>query len=102
MGAIGPERALRRTRETEWPRIRADIAAGRLSMVGLVRHTGLNPFNLTQSHQVLAFAYEATDDAVTLRVYDPNWPARDDVAIAIEDQISQSSGEDLIGLLRLC
>jgi hypothetical protein len=82
MGALGPERALRRTREKEWPRIRADIDAGRLSMVGLVRHTGLNPFNLAQSHQVLAFAYEVAGDAVTIRIYDPNCPGRDDRSIS--------------------
>ena len=52
MGARGPEHAARRSRETEWPRIGADIDAGRLSMVGLVRHTGLNPLRLRQSHQV--------------------------------------------------
>jgi hypothetical protein len=100
MGAIGPERALRRSREKEWPRIRADIDAGRLSMVGLVRHTGLNPFNLTQSHQVLAFGYEVAGEAVTLRIYDPNWPGRDDVAITVSSSdIRESSGEPLRGLL---
>ena len=43
MGAISPERAARRTRETEWPRIRAEIDAGRLAMVGLVRHQRPKP-----------------------------------------------------------
>ena len=83
MGAMGPERALRRTWDVEWPRIRADIDAGRLAMVGLVRHSGLNPFHLTQSHQVLAYAYEIEGDAVTLRIYDPNWPGRDDVTLTL-------------------
>ncbi len=83
-GALGEERAARRSRDVEWPHVRADIDAGRPSMVGLVRHTGLNPFSMTMSHQVLAFAYELTDDAVTLRVYDPNWPSRDDVTITLE------------------
>ena len=102
MGAIGPERALRRTREKEWPRIRADIDAGRLSMVGLVRHLGLNPFNLTQSHQVLAFAYELADDAVTLRIYDPNWPGRDDITVVLDRTgLRQPTGEALSGLLRI-
>lgn len=101
MGAMSPEGALRRSREVEWPRIRADIDAGRLAMVGLVRHTGLNPFHLTQSHQVLAFAYELAGDAVTLRIYDPNWPSRDDVRITFDaDGIRQSTGEALTGLLR--
>src|SRR3954451_9611875 len=81
MGAIGPDRAARRTREIEWPRIRADIDAGRLAMVGLVRHRGLSPWRLTESHQVLAYAYEVDGDAVTLRIYDPNRPRQDDAAI---------------------
>ena len=32
-------------------------------MVGLIRHEGRSPWHLTQSHQVLAFAYEADGDA---------------------------------------
>jgi hypothetical protein len=102
-GALGAERAGRRSVEIEWPRIRADIDAGRPAMVGLVRHTGLNPFSMTQSHQVLAFAYEVDGDAVTLRIYDPNWPMRDDVAITfgLGGDIRQSTGEGLAGILRL-
>ena len=102
MGAMSPERAARRSREIEWPRIRAEIDAGRLSMVGLVRHTGLNPLRLTQSHQVLAFAYEVEGDAVTLRIYDPNWPGRDDVSVAFDPSgIHQSTNEGAIGLIGL-
>ncbi len=102
MGAMSPERAARRSREIEWPRIRADIDAGRLSMVGLVRHTGLNPFHLTQSHQVLAFGYEVAGDAITLRIYDPNWPGREDVVITLEAfGLRESTGEELGGAVRL-
>ena len=71
-------------------------------MVGLVRHSGLNPFHLTQSHQVLAYAYEVEGDAVTLRIYDPNRPFRDDVALVANTAgIRQSSTEGLDGVLRL-
>jgi len=102
VGAIGPERALRRTRDSEWPRIRADIDAGRLSRVGLVRHTGLNPFNLVQSHQVIAFAYEVAGDVVTLRIYDPNWPGRDDVTVLLTASgVGSSTGEALVSAMRL-
>jgi hypothetical protein len=65
----------------EWPRIRADIDAGHPCVVGLVRVSGSSPWRLTGNHQVLAWAYEATDSAVTLRVYDPNHPGRDDVEL---------------------
>ena len=54
MGALGPGGAAGRSRDVELPRIRADIDAGRLAMVGLVRATGWNPFHLTQNHQVAA------------------------------------------------
>jgi hypothetical protein len=102
MGAISPDRALRRTREAEWPRIRDDIDAGRLALVGLVRNTGWNPFHLTQSHQVLAFAYEVDGDGVTLRIYDPNWPGRDDMSVRLDENgVGQSSGEGLTGWLHL-
>ena len=96
MGAMNPECAARRSRENEWPRIRADIDAGRLAMVGLVRHTGLNPFHLTQSHQVLAFAYEVAGDAVTIRIYDPNWPGRDDVTVTITCECSSGFRDEVV------
>ena len=102
IGALSPERATRRSLEVEWPRVRADIDAGRLSMVGLVRHTGFNPFHLAQSHQVLAFAYEVAGDSATLRIYDPNWPSRDDLALTIDAAgVRQSSAEGVAGLLRI-
>ena len=102
MGAFGAARALHRSREVEWPKIRADIDADRLAMVGLVRHQGLNPFNLMHSHQVLAYAYETDGETITLRVYDPNWPDRDDVAITLdEDGLSATTLETLSGILDL-
>ena len=102
MAALGPERALRRTRDADWPRIRAELDTGRLAMVGLVRQTGWNPIKLTSNHQVLAFAYEVEGDAVTLRLYDPNWPGRDDVTITFGTTvIMQSTEERLDGLLDL-
>lgn len=86
MGAIGEANAAERVHAVEWPRIRADIDAGRLAMVGLVRHQGASPWRLTQSHQVLAYAYEIDHDGqpVTIRIYDPNLPGRDDVVVTEE------------------
>jgi hypothetical protein len=102
MGAIGRERAARRTREIEWPRIRADIDAGRLAMVGVSRHRGLSPWRLMESHQVLAYAYKVEGDTVTVRIYDPNWPGRDDVILRIDrSTIDQSSTEAASAFLRL-
>jgi hypothetical protein len=101
-GAFGADRLGRRTRDREWPRIRARIDAGRLAMVGLVRSHGLNPFRLTKNHQVLCYGYEVAPGATRLRLYDPNWPDRDDVTVTIEpDRITQSTGEPLFGVLSL-
>ena len=84
MGGLDTRRARRRALDVEWPAIRADIDAGRLSMVGLVRHQGRSPLRLTQSHQVLAYAYATDGETTTIRIYDPNLPGRDDVVITEE------------------
>ena len=99
-----PDRLKRRTLDVEWPRIRAAIDAGRLPMLGLVRHLSWNPFDLTKDHQVLAYAYESAGPTGphTLRLYDPNWPNRDDVSITLlGGGFSQSTGEPLFGVIAL-
>ena len=52
-------------------------------MVGLIRVAGVNPFKLTGNHQVIAYGYAEDGRGVTLRLYDPNWPDRDDVTVTI-------------------
>lgn len=96
----------------EWPRIRAEIDRGHPSVVGLIRKASGSPWDLTRNHQVLAFAYGADDSLVTLRVYDPNHPRRDDVEIraaisADRDapwrdriRLAQTTGEPLLGFFR--
>ena len=102
VGALGPGGAADRSRDVEIPRILADIDAGRLAMVGLVRATGWNPLKLTGNHQVAAWGYEIDGETVTLRLYEPNWPDRDDVTVTIEGgHLRQSTGEVLAGVIRL-
>jgi hypothetical protein len=96
----------------EWPRIRAEIDAGHPSVVGLIRTAGGSPWRLTQNHQVLAWGWVAAGGRITLRVYDPNHPGRDDVELRAtiaraadtpgtpwRDRIrlEQSTGEPLLG-----
>ena len=102
MAILGPERAARRSHDVEWPRIKARIDAGHLAMVGLVRQTGWDPRTLTSNHQVLAYAYEMDGDAVTLHIYDPNWPGRDDVTVLVRsgDQ-QQGTAEPVRGVVVL-
>jgi hypothetical protein len=67
----------------EWPKIRTDLDAGLPSSLGLVRVRSTNPIDLKQDHQVLAYGYELDGDALTLRLYDPNLPGRDDVSLGL-------------------
>jgi hypothetical protein len=102
LGRLGPDGAAKRSREVEWPLIKADIDAGRLAMVGLVRKTGWNPLKLTGNHQVVGWAYEVDGETITLRLYEPNWPNRDDVIVTMDGgTLKQSTGEDLFGIIRL-
>jgi hypothetical protein len=102
MAARGKDDAARRTRETELPRIRQSIDGGRLAMVGLVRHLGWNPLEQTESHQVVAYGIDTQAGTTILRVYDPNWPNRNDITISVEPAaIRQSTGEELFGILSL-
>ena len=101
---MSPDRLRRRTLDGEWPRIRASIDGGRIAMVGLVRHRGWNPFALSSDHTVLAFGYETAGPSgpTTIRLYDPNWPDRDDVTLTLMGAgFLQSTGEPLFGLIRL-
>ena len=53
---------------------------------------------------VLAFSYEVEpgSGAITLRLYDPNWPDRDDVSVTLSPAgLGQSTGERLVGVLAL-
>src|SRR3990170_2251433 len=51
--SMDPAALARKTLHTEWPRIRAESDAGRLVMIGLIRHHGTNPMRLDRHHQVL-------------------------------------------------
>jgi hypothetical protein len=57
------------TYREEWPRIQADIDAGKLSPVGLIQTDNLA---VGDNHQVLAYAYEKSGQDVRLFISDPN------------------------------
>lgn len=106
--ALGSER--RRVRDTvraAWPAIRAQIDAGIPAMVGLVRASGLNPLRPDFGHQVVAYRYDISRERVAIGIYDPNHPDDDTVELRIDRapdgsiDLSQSTGEPLLGLLAL-
>jgi hypothetical protein len=67
----------------EWPRIKADLDAGQLSMLGLVRVVDADPNKLGHNHQVVAYGYDLEGTALRIRIYDPNWPRDDTVSISL-------------------
>ncbi len=101
--SFGRDRA-RMTLTDEWPAAKAALDGGRLFPVGLIRVQSADPRNLTKNHQVVAWAYDEDGREAGLRIYDPNWPDRDDVSITIHldnalrpASLSQSTGEPLLG-----
>ena len=102
-GSFGGGRA-RSTLEREWPKAKSELDRGRLVPIGLIRVAAKDPRNLTKNHQVIAWGYAEDGRGVTLRIYDPNWPDRDDVTVTIHldnalrpSGLSQSTGESLLG-----
>jgi hypothetical protein len=102
-GSFGGDRA-RATLDREWPKAKGELDRGRLVPIGLIRVSARNPRNLTRNHQVVAYGYVEDGRAVTLRIYDPNWPDRDDVTVTIHLDnalrpvgLSQSTMELLLG-----
>jgi hypothetical protein len=67
----------------QWPGIRADLDAGRLSPIALIRVKSHDPFMMGQNHQVLAWGYDLIGNDLTIYVYDPNEPNNDYVTISL-------------------
>lgn len=68
----------------EWPKIRAEIDAGRLCSLGLIRVISADPRMLGRNHQVVAYRYSVEGSAVAIGVYDPNHPNDDTVEIRLD------------------
>ncbi len=85
----------------EWPRIRAEIDANRLPVIGTIRLSSPNPMLLGFNHQVLGFAYDEQPDRIAIRVYDPNRPGQDDIELrAVIDPDEDETWADRIRLGR--
>ena len=67
----------------EWPLIRADLDAGRLVNMALVKVKSLNPGDLGINHQVLAWGYDLDGNTLDIRIYDPNCEDKDDVVLTL-------------------
>jgi hypothetical protein len=67
----------------EWPTIQADLDAGYLSPMALVQVKSLDPFQLGKNHQVLAYGYDLNGDDLSIHIYDPNCPNRDNIRLSL-------------------
>ncbi len=75
--------ARRRSTALTLAAVRADLADGRPSCVGLLRALSWNPAVLSKHHVVLAYAIHEDPDETLLKVYDPNHPGNDRVQITV-------------------
>jgi hypothetical protein len=63
------------------PEVRKCVDDGHLAPLGLVCAASVRPRDLGRNHQVLAYGYETGATRTVLRIYDPNWPDRDDITL---------------------
>jgi hypothetical protein len=75
----------------QWPAVRADLDRGRPCPLGLVKLASANPADIGKNHQVLAYGYDVTGSAVTVRLYDPNQAGDDDVTLSFDLADSSAS-----------
>lgn len=86
----------------EWPKIRAEINSGHPSPLGLVTVKSINPGQIFDNHQVLAYGYNLDGANLKIYVYDPNYPGNDNITIALSiadpqhtTPVTYSGGGDL-------
>ncbi len=84
----------------EFNQFRARINDNQCSVLGLVYAKGTKISHLFLNHQVLGYALDIRDDDhFAIRIYDPNYPERDDVNIMIERRIvDYDDGQPVYGL----
>jgi hypothetical protein len=83
-GFFGLAGLSRRTIATTMPTVRSTIDSGHPCPLGLVCVHSLNPKDLGENHQVLAWGYEDQGSTTTVQVYDCNHPDDDDVTITFD------------------
>lgn len=80
---LAPHGRAWRTIKQEWPKVRSEIDRAHPAPLGLVRVKSSDPFELKRNHQVLAYGYDVDGTALTLHLYDPNHPGKDDVTLSL-------------------
>ena len=65
------------------PKIRTDIDTGRLAPIALVEVKTLDPLQMGNNHQVLAYGYDLDGTDLAMRIYDPNHPNDDTITMSL-------------------
>ncbi len=87
--------ARRRSTAQTLAAVRADLADGRPSCVGLLRTLSWSPAALNKHHVVLCYAMREDPDETILYVYDPNHPRSDRVRLTVgADSTIQTNQSD--------
>ncbi len=71
------------TIRVEWPLIKEMLDAGQPCPLGLIRIKSKDLSKLGINHQVLATGYDVDGDTLSLFIYDPNFPDRDDLKLTL-------------------
>jgi hypothetical protein len=67
----------------QWPKIKAELDGGRLSVMALIEQISPDPMTMGLNHQVLAYGYRLDGSDLSIRVYDPNQVGIDTVIVAL-------------------
>jgi hypothetical protein len=79
--------------------LRERLAAGQLTVIGLVYHDIRETLRVWDNHQVLAHGFShLPDGSYHIHVYDPNYPKHDDVYIEARPITLKQGGSDVPGL----
>jgi len=66
-----------------WPAIKATLDSGQPCPLGLIRIKSAKLSDMGKNHQVLATGYDVMDDLLTLFIYDPNYPNRNNLTLSM-------------------
>jgi hypothetical protein len=69
--------------EQEWSKVQQELDSGHPAPLGLVKVVSAHARDLGRNHQVLAYGYDLNGADLTLWLYDPNYPDRDDVCLKV-------------------
>ncbi|GAP14675.1 hypothetical protein LARV_02449 [Longilinea arvoryzae] len=84
----------------EYQQFRERLESNLGSVLGIIYEKGTQLNRLFLNHQVLGYGLDQLDeDRSAIRIYDPNFPDRDDVTIRLERRrVGESNGQPVYGL----